>query len=324
MGKMPDQEQSLPFVDVSPLHRIPLVFVNLLVFAVSCMVAFACISSIVDRGSEISFRRRSLLVSFVVNRDITALLFSLLMMVIAFTGFVGALRENVGFLQCYIQGTCLLILLDILFVAATVTLPYLTKNKAHSIFSIELIVSYRDNPDYGKLVDYAQSTFECCGVTSERYRDWDQNLYFNCSKTNPSVERCSVPSSCCKPPDGDDVDTRLRRRFCGSGVLAGTEQQAWSKTRFQSFVGAHTIVVLGVGIGIYTVIAALHYLATSVHDEILSLTHLYDRYYQKLNQGYPAWMAGREVAQEMSSADRRLVIRGARPTWIGRFYFRRY
>ncbi|KAL3196498.1 hypothetical protein MRX96_045199 [Rhipicephalus microplus] len=156
MGRMPNQEQSPPFVDVSPLHRILLVFVNLLVFAVSCMVAFACISSIVDHGSEISFRRRSLLVSFVVNRDITALLFSLLMMVIAFTGFVGALRENVGFLQCYIQGTCLLILLDVLFVAATVALPYLTKNKAHSIFSIELIVSYRDNPDYGKLVDYAQ------------------------------------------------------------------------------------------------------------------------------------------------------------------------
>ncbi|XP_075724069.1 uncharacterized protein LOC119167893 [Rhipicephalus microplus] len=165
---MPDQEQSPPFVDVSPLHRIPLVFVNLLVFAVSCMVAFACISSIVDRGSEISFRRRSLLVSFVVNRDITALLFSLIMMVITLTGFVGALRENVGFLQCYIQGTCLLILLDILFVAATVTLPYLTKNKAHSIFSIELIVSYRDNPDYGKLVDYAQETDD----DSQMMPDW--------------------------------------------------------------------------------------------------------------------------------------------------------
>ncbi|KAL1472084.1 hypothetical protein MTO96_023176, partial [Rhipicephalus appendiculatus] len=110
MVKMPDQESSPPFVDVSPLHRIPLVFINLLVFAVSCMLAFACISSIVDRFSEISLVRRSFLVSFVVNRDITVLFFSLLMMVITFAGFVGALRENVGFMQCYIRGTCFLII----------------------------------------------------------------------------------------------------------------------------------------------------------------------------------------------------------------------
>ncbi|XP_037576238.1 tetraspanin-33 [Dermacentor silvarum] len=306
----PDEEGSTPFVDVNPLHRVPLVFVNLLIFAMACMVAFACIVSIVERRHEISFRRRSLLVSFLVNRDISALTSSGLLMVISFTGFVGALRENACFLRWYVRGACVLIALDLLYMAATVALPLVTKSTAQSVFTIELIVSYRDNQDYARLVDYAQSAFQCCGVTSDRYRDWDQNLYFNCSKTNPSVERCSVPASCCRPPEGDDIDidTRLKRRYCGSEVLAGTEQEAWDKifTRncvdaFQSYVGTHTFLMVGVGLAIFAVIAMLRLLAATVHDEIISLTHVYGRYYSKIDHGYPEWLAHREVLEEVGA-----------------------
>ncbi|XP_065309079.2 tetraspanin-33-like [Dermacentor albipictus] len=310
-----DEDESPPFVDVNPLHRVPLVFVNLLVFAVSCVVAFACIMSIVERRDEISFRRRSLLVSFVVNRDITALCISSLLMVIGFMGFVGGLRENVCFLRWYMRGACLLVVLDLLYVGATVALPMLTKSTAQSVFTIELVVSYRDNRDYARLVDFAQSAFHCCGVTSDRYRDWGQNLYFNCSKTNPSVERCSVPASCCRPPEGHDIDTRLKRRFCGSGVLAGTEQEAWNKiyTRscvdaFQSYVKSHTILMVGVGLVIFVVIAVLRHLAVTVHDQIISLTHLYERYYRKLDHGYPERLAHREVLDEVGATDKRLVV----------------
>lgn len=37
--------------------------------------------------------------------------------------------------------------------------------------------------------------FSCCGGIS--YKDWSQNMYFNCTPLNPSRERCSVPYSCC-------------------------------------------------------------------------------------------------------------------------------
>lgn len=37
--------------------------------------------------------------------------------------------------------------------------------------------------------------FQCCGV--ESYKDWSRNIYFLCSDTNPSVEACGVPFSCC-------------------------------------------------------------------------------------------------------------------------------
>ena len=36
---------------------------------------------------------------------------------------------------------------------------------------------------------------KCCGISDPD--DWDYNEYFNCS--SPSVERCGVPFSCCRP-----------------------------------------------------------------------------------------------------------------------------
>lgn len=46
--------------------------------------------------------------------------------------------------------------------------------------------------------------FSCCGGVS--YKDWSQNMYFNCTAANPSRERCSVPFSCCLR-DTDEVRT---------------------------------------------------------------------------------------------------------------------
>lgn len=38
---------------------------------------------------------------------------------------------------------------------------------------------------------------QCCGV--ETYKDWELNMYFNCS--SPGREACGVPFSCCKPTE---------------------------------------------------------------------------------------------------------------------------
>ncbi|EMP26347.1 Smoothened like protein [Chelonia mydas] len=57
------------------------------------------------------------------------------------------------------------------------------------------VVHYRDDLDLQNLIDYGQKEFSCCGGIS--YKDWSQNMYFNCTADNPSRERCSVPYSCC-------------------------------------------------------------------------------------------------------------------------------
>lgn len=57
--------------------------------------------------------------------------------------------------------------------------------------------------------------FKCCGWNN--YTDWSWNLYFNCTHTNPSSERCSVPYSCCTPVPGEvcsfcfDMKTHMQR-----------------------------------------------------------------------------------------------------------------
>ncbi|KAH0617216.1 hypothetical protein JD844_029057 [Phrynosoma platyrhinos] len=57
-------------------------------------------------------------------------------------------------------------------------------------------------------------TFSCCGGIS--YKDWSQNMYFNCTAHNPSRERCSVPYSCCLQAEDQSVINTM----CGQGMQA--------------------------------------------------------------------------------------------------------
>ena len=82
--------------------------------------------------------------------------------------------------------------------------------------SDQLIQSYRDDLDFQNIIDLVQQDFECCGISSEGYRDWSKNEYFNCTvnkEDNPSVERCGVPYSCCHSTDGALVNL-----MCGFNV----------------------------------------------------------------------------------------------------------
>ncbi|KAL3212574.1 hypothetical protein MRX96_007986 [Rhipicephalus microplus] len=301
MGRRQKWDDSTIIIDVNPMHRVPLVIVNAVVFAFCSIVVLACVYSFVERYDDITFRHRSLVISFVVN------------------------TENVCLLRWYLWGICLLLLLDLVFIASCFVLPFISTGSAQSVFSIELIVSYRDNPDYARLVDYTQQSFECCGVTEARYRDWDQNVYFNCSTSNPSSERCSVPSSCCRHyattghdaqvKAENDLEVRLNRRFCGRGVLNLTEQEAWKKVFTRgcvdaciSYIRSSVSLMIGVALVVFAVLSLLHTMASTVHDEIISLTHLYSKYYHNKARGYRKSLK-RMQALQAEAAAKNLVVK---------------
>ncbi|KAK3518009.1 hypothetical protein QTP70_030422 [Hemibagrus guttatus] len=74
------------------------------------------------------------------------------------------------------------------------------------------IKHYRDDLDLQNLIDFGQNEFACCGGIS--FKDWSQNIYFNCTEENPSSERCAVPFSCCLI----SKDEALINTMCGHGM----------------------------------------------------------------------------------------------------------
>ncbi|KAL3212595.1 hypothetical protein MRX96_008005 [Rhipicephalus microplus] len=325
MGRRQKWDDSTIIIDVNPLHRVPLVIVNAVVFTFCSIVVLACVYSFVERYDDITFRHRSLVISFVVNTEVSALVASGMLHLVSFMGFMGALRENVCLLRWYLWGICLLLLLDLVFITSCFVLPFISTGSAQSVFSIDLIVSYRDNPDYARLVDYTQQSFKCCGVTEARYRDWDRNIYFNCSTSNPSSERCSVPSSCCRHyttaghdaevKAENDLEVRLKRRFCGRGVLNLTEQEAWKKIFTRgcvdacvSYIRSNVSLMIGVALVVFAVLSLLRTMASTVHDEIISLTHLYSKYYRNKARGYRKSLK-RMQALQAEAAAKNLVVK---------------
>lgn len=74
------------------------------------------------------------------------------------------------------------------------------------------VVRYREDRDLENAIDFIQKKFQCCGVDS--YLDWSKNVYFQCSDTNPSLEACAVPFSCCRGLHNQSVLNTM----CGYGM----------------------------------------------------------------------------------------------------------
>ncbi|CAF97225.1 unnamed protein product, partial [Tetraodon nigroviridis] len=122
------------------------------------------------------------------------LVVGILMFIITFCGCVGSLRENICLLQTFC--ICLTVIFLLQLIAGILGFIFADKarNKVTEIIN-NAITHYRDDIDLQNLIDFGQKEFSCCGGVA--FTDWSNNMYFNCSKQNPSTERCSVPFSCC-------------------------------------------------------------------------------------------------------------------------------
>ncbi|NXX21262.1 TSN33 protein, partial [Podargus strigoides] len=144
-----------------------------------------------------------------VDPAILLVMVGVLTFLITFCGCVGSLRENICLLQTF--SVCLTIVF-LLQLAAGV-LGFVFSDKVSKIIN-GAIMHYWDDLDLQNLTDFEQKEFSCCRGVS--YKDWSQNIYFNCTATNPSQELCSVPFSCCLP----DATEAVINTMCGQGMQA--------------------------------------------------------------------------------------------------------
>ncbi|XP_039886968.1 tetraspanin-33 [Simochromis diagramma] len=116
------------------------------------------------------------------------------MFLITFLGCFGALRNTICLLKMFVGLLVAILLLQIAaaFVGYFFTDTVMERTERLMMKAIE---RYREDQDLENAIDFIQKKFQCCGV--ESYKNWSRNAYFECSDTNPSLEACGVPFSCC-------------------------------------------------------------------------------------------------------------------------------
>ncbi|NXD73710.1 TSN33 protein, partial [Eolophus roseicapillus] len=195
------------FSFVSPIVKFVLFFFNMLFWVISMVMVAVGVYAWLLKHAEAT------MACLVVDPAILLIVVGVLTFFIAFCGCIGSLRENIVLLQAF--SICLAIIFLLQLVAGV--LGFVFSDKARGKVSEIIngaIMHYRDDLDLQNLIDFGQKEFSCCGGVS--YKDWSQNMYFNCTMDNPSRERCSVPFSCCLPDDDEVVINTM----CGHGIQA--------------------------------------------------------------------------------------------------------
>lgn len=183
-------------------------FMNVVFWFVSCLILAIAAYAMVEKQEIYGQISR-------LTTDPAAILLGIgiVMFVISFAGCIGALRENTCLLRFYSLLLGFMLLLEITAAILGYVYSEKVKNEMHDAFT-KMIDNYLDDPDLQLVIDTVQKELKCCG--SEKYTDWERNVYYNCS--SPAIERCGVPYSCCI---SDEVNSQ-----CGFGVLSLSESEA--------------------------------------------------------------------------------------------------
>lgn len=143
--------------------------------------------------------------SNIFNISLILVCFGIIVFSMSFAGCLGALRENLCLLKLYSLMLLLLFIGEIVLSTVAFTQPLILSKYFKDKLSKEPLIKYRDDANLQNIIDYVQEELKCCGIGDKGYLEWGSNIYFNCSATNPSSERCSVPYSCCRNPRNFDV-----------------------------------------------------------------------------------------------------------------------
>uniref|UniRef100_A0A4W4EQB3 Tetraspanin n=1 Tax=Electrophorus electricus TaxID=8005 RepID=A0A4W4EQB3_ELEEL len=141
--------------------------------------------------------------------------------VLGFAGCVGALRENICLLKFFSGVIGFIFFLEL--TAAVLALVFQEPLREWiSEFFLANVKAYRDDIDLQNLIDSLQKLNHCCG--SKDPNDWNLNVYFNCTQSNPSREKCGVPFSCCISDPADAVVNTQ----CGYDIRVSGSLDKWS------------------------------------------------------------------------------------------------
>jgi len=197
------------FTYISGCVKYTMFFFNFLFWLSGVLLVGVGVYAALDKWSSGEAFKLHTIFDVMFNIGFLLMIIGGIIFVVSFAGCIGALRENMFLLRFY--SLCLLIffLAEMTLLALSFIYPNKLTEFLETELSEKLIQSYRDDLDFQNLIDLVQQDFECCGISSEGYRDWSKNEYFNCTvnpQDNPSVERCGVPYSCCRQPDGGLVN----------------------------------------------------------------------------------------------------------------------
>jgi len=142
--------------------------------------------------------------------------------IVSFAGCIGALRENLCLLKLYFWSLTLFLILELIFAIACILFPWKSREIIEAVLSTRLVVLYWESTNTQNFVDFLQSEFECCGISSDGYLDWNENEYFHCNESSQSVAKCGVPWSCCIP----SKNSTMTDKFCGFGVQSKKPHEA--------------------------------------------------------------------------------------------------
>ncbi|KAE8294705.1 Tetraspanin-33 [Larimichthys crocea] len=134
-----------------------------------------------------------------------------IMFLVTFLGCFGALRNATCLLKTFLGILVAVLLLQIAAGVVGYLFTDMVMERTEKLM-MKAIFRYREDQDLENAIDFIQKKFQCCGV--ESYKDWSQNAYFECSDTNPSLEACGVPFSCCVHLQNQTVLNTM----CGYGM----------------------------------------------------------------------------------------------------------
>ncbi|XP_035862966.1 tetraspanin-33 isoform X1 [Sander lucioperca] len=133
-----------------------------------------------------------------------------MMFLITILGCFGALRNAPCLLKTFLGILLTVLVLQIAAGVVGYLFTDMVMERTEKLM-MKAIVRYREDQDLENAIDFIQKKFQCCGV--ENFKDWSNNVYFECSDTNPSLEACGVPFSCCVRQQNQTVLNTM----CGYG-----------------------------------------------------------------------------------------------------------